>query len=657
MARKRYSDMTHPRVWWECKEGEQAREYSVHGLLFTHVQVLEQEQYDVHLQNLLNAQLYGNRDLMAFDWQAGTSAAFRPLNANLENLIQSVCETLRSNIAKDKPKATPTPRGADFDVYLKARLLDKWLYGEFMAQDLWAKGQDIFLDGTVFGTGVLKVYVDDGEIFTERVNPDEIIVDQRECVSCDMPLQIHQRKLVSRLWLLETFPDYAEEIEKVQSTNFQYTSYRSPSEEQVVVIESWRLPIRGEGGRHVLCIENATLVDEPYTRDKFPFVFFRFNKHLSGFYGRSLVEDLTGYQIRLNELNEAIRIGQDVMCVPRVFFDPGGGIVKTHFDNTIGRVIQVRGPAPQAQTWNAFNPEIYNERDRIVKSAFEFAGVSQLSAQAKLPTQARLDSSDALREYNAIENERFNYQAQAYEKFYLEVAHHLVELAADLYKNKEVDRTVKFRASNLVMQIPWSEVDLDVDKYVLTVEASSILNMSPAARKDMLNQWASAGVISREQYQAWSGYPDLEHIAGLLSAANDHIEFMIDRMLHGEPQTPDPLDNLDAGFGVVHKTYLKLRTLDTPEDILMLFRNWIELAKEMMEPAVSTNEMSMGAMEQVATGAGLPPSQPGMEAIPPEMMMDPSMGGMPPMEPTGMNEITGAPAPAVSSPAANAFLT
>ncbi len=652
--RAKYPKSAFPQVWWEAKPDATDPGKAVHDLLFTHVRTLEQEQYDVHLQNLLNAQLYGNRDLMAFDWQSGQSAQFRPLNANLENLIQSVCETLRSNIAKDKPKATPTPRGADFDVYLKARLLDKWLYGEFMSQDIWSKGQDIFLDGTVFGTGVLKVDVDGDELFTERVNPDEIIVDQRECVSCDMPMQLHQRKLVSRLWLCETFPDFEEEILEAQSTNFQYTSYRSPSEEQVVVVESWKRPIRGEGGRHVLCLENATLVDEVYTRDTFPFVFFRFNKHLSGFYGRSLVEDLTGYQIRLNELNEVIRIGQDVMCVPRVFVDPGGGIVKTSFDNVVGRVIQVRGTPPVAQTWTAFSPELYNERDRIVKSAFEFAGVSQLSAQAKLPSQARLDSSDALREYNAIENERFNFQAQAYEKFYLEVAHHLVELAADLYKNREVDRNVAFRAANLVMQIPWSEVDLDKDKYVLTIEASSIINMTPAARKDTLNQWASAGVISREQYQAWSGYPDLEHLAGLLSAANDHIEFMIDKMLHDEPQTPDPLDNLDIGFNIVHKTYLKLRTLNTPEDILLHFRNWIELAKEIMEPSVSTDEMSMGAMEQIATGEGMVPPQPGMEAIPPGM--DPAMAGMPPMEPSGMNQITGAPAPSVSTPAAQAFL-
>lgn len=660
MARSGYS-----KNWWTCELGEGCTDYNVHKMLFPHVRSLEDDQNEIHFQNLLNSRLYTNREMMAFDWNEPSVVQFTPLNNNLENVIQSVLDTLVSRVGKNRPKCTIVTRGADFDVYLKGRQLDRYLWGEFQRQDIHKKGEMVFLDALVYGTGVMKVDIDqyDKDIFTERVCPDEIIVDQRECVSTREPLQLHHRKLVSRMWLEETYGEVSEEISSaikdVQGRGFQYTSLRSPSEDQIVVIESWKLPTRhGAGdGRHTICIENATLLDEKYTRDRYPLVFFRWNEPQTGFYGRSMVEDLTGYQIRLNELNEVIRVGQDLMCVPRIFVDQGSAVLGSKLDNAIGRVIQFRGTLPEALSWPAFNPEIYNERDRIRASAFEFAGVSALSSQSKLPAQARLDSSDALREFNAIEDERFNHQAQGYEQFFIDLGKHLIELSADLYKNQKTDRENSFRSRNLIKQIAWSEVDLDADAYVLQVSASSIINMSPAARKDKLNEWAAAGVITQEQYKAWSGEPDLEKMVDLMAASQDYIESVIDKMLDGIPQTPDTFANLSEGYRTVVDSYLHLRSaVETPEEILQLFRDWMEIAKEIISPTQAiADPMAAGMAPPVDPMTGQP-MQPGMP-------MDPAMAGgppgMPPQLPPGANTnaVTGVPLPSVAMPAAQSFVS
>ncbi len=642
--------------WWTA-DPDAPDKGALHRRLFTHCRALEEDQYDLHCQNLLNAKLYTNRELMGFEWNGSNATSFRPLNANLDNVIQSVVDTLVALIAKNRPKATPVARAADFDVYLRTRQLDRFLWGEFICQNLWVKGEQVFTNGCIYGTGVLKHDIDGKEVYTEVVNPDEILVDQRECLSGMEPIQMHQRKLVSKLWLIETYasrdPDLRDLINKCSGQDFQYTSYRSPGEEQIVVLESWHLPTRkgSSDGRHVICIENATLVDEKYTRDWFPFTFFRWNIPQAGFYGRSLVEDLTGYQIRLNELNEVIRIGQDLMCVPRVFVQQGGGIVRSQFDNSIGKVITVRGEIPQAQTWTAFSPEIYNERDRIKASAFEFAGISQLSAQSKLPTQARLDSSEALREYSAIENERFSRQAQAYEQFFLDVAKRLVQLNAEVhagrgvdeYGNAEAGRKQFYRSKYLIQQIDWDEVDLDADKYVMQISASSILNMSPAARKDKLNEWVASGTITQQQYQAWSGQPDLEKLSDLMAASNDYVEYQVDNLLSPEEDvpTPDPLSDLQLTFKTVHETYLHLRALKCTEDVLQRFRDFMLACEKMLNPPPDP------MMEQGPPMAGGEPMPPGV--VP--------GGPPPPMDPMAMGAPMAAPvAPGVSDPAAAAFL-
>lgn len=655
-------------VWYNAPmRGDIPDAKAVHRLAFDHCKSLEAEQVDIHYLNVLNAELYSNRQAMVFSWEQESANNFSPLNANLENVIQSVVDTLLSRVGNQRPKATPLTRGADFDVYLKGRQLDRYLWGEFIYQDVYVKGEQSILDSMVVGTGVVKIDIDGDDIFTERVNPDEIIVDQRECVSCNTPTQLFHRKLVSRLWLLETFGkgdrELHNKIATCQKEGFQYTSFRSPSEDQIVVIEAWKLPTRkgASDGRHSIIIENATLLDEKYKRDKFPFVFIRWdNPYPSGFYGRSLVESLTGYQIRLNELNEKIRVGQDLMCVPRVFVDQGSAITGAQFDNAIGRIIKYRGTLPVALEWSAFSAEIYNERDRLRQSAFEFAGVSQLSAQSKLPAQARMDSSEAFREYNAIEDERFNRQAQAIEKFYLDIAYHLLELSAELYRGRKVNRKNFWQSKNLVEQIDWKSVDMEEDKYVLQIGASSILNMSPAARKDKLKEFAAAGIITADQYKAMSGEPDLERLTDLLAAQNDLVEHHVEKMLHEKPMTPDPMMNLEYGLRVVNDHYSRLSVLDTPEDILQLFRDWIELCKELLAPTA----MPMPGMPAGAGAA--PPAIDPATGMPMGPAGDASMGptGVPTepgpmvMGPDGqpINDITGAPAPSVSTPAALSFL-
>lgn len=195
-------------TWWTSSADDY--ESPTHERIFSHVKALEQDQIGIHYQNKLNCQLYTNRELMTHEWYGGSQVSFQPLNAQTENVIASVMETVIALIGKNRPKATPVARAADFDVYLRCRQLDRWCWGEFLCQDIWNKGVMVFEDAAAYGTGFLKHEIDGDTIYTERVHPDEIIVDQRECISCREPTQMHQRKVVSRLFLLEKFPSLKE---------------------------------------------------------------------------------------------------------------------------------------------------------------------------------------------------------------------------------------------------------------------------------------------------------------------------------------------------------------------------------------------------------------------------------------------------------------
>jgi hypothetical protein len=599
--------------WYDSPREPEDGILTVHEKLFAHVKQLEEDQHDIHIQNVLHAKLYTNRELMAFNWQSPFSFHFRPLNANLENGIQSVCDTLESRIGTNRPKATIVSRGAEFDVYLKARRLDRFLWGEFVHHDVHTKLRRVFLDACIYGTGFLKLDIDGDELFVDRVHPDEIVVDQRECVSNEMPMVLHHRKLVSRLWLLKHYgknPDARQKIMECQGVDFKYTSYRTPGEDQIIVVQSWKLAQGpNDTGREVICIENMTLKDVEYKRKRFPFVWLKWAEPQTGFYGRSLVGDLVGYQIRLNELNEVIRFGQDVMCVPRILVEQGSALHVQRFDNNIGKLYTWRGTKPEALVWDAFNAEIYQERERIRNSMFEFAGVSQLSSQSRLPSQTRLDSSEAIREVTNVEDTRFQAKHIGFEEAHKETASHLIELNKILYSGgRKKSRKSTYSTKYLVDQIDWAEVDMEEDRYVLEISASSILNQSPAARKDTLRQWYMDQVINREQFMAWSGQPDLERLVDLMAASKDLAEYQIDKMLDGDASvTPDVHQNLVEAFPIVLDTYQHLLTLDCDDSILDIFVAWMDLAKELMAPAPDPTAQMQPAVGQPPTGGpGMP---------------------------------------------------
>ena len=599
------------------------------SVMFEHVRALEEDQVGIHAQNIINTRLYSNREPLMFDWNGELASSFRPLTKNIENLVQYTTDTLLARLVQPLKLAVYT-RGADFDVYLKGRQLDKYLWGEYVALDINRKLRRIYLDALISGTGVLKVGIDEDRdsICVERVNPDEVVVDQRECLNDTEPSQIFHRRLVPRSVLRKLYasdPAKVAAIDAAQGKNFQYTSFRTPSDEQIVVIEAYKL-----GAKHMTCIENCVLSEEAWPEDNgFPFVFLRWaDPAHGGFYGRSAVSDMIGYQIRHNEMNEDISYGQRVMCVPRVWIEQGSAITGTKLDNTIGREYFYRGTKPEAETWSAFNPELYNERERNKQACLEHFGLNPMMTSGKLPTQTRMDSSEAFREYNQINDDRFSDKLQAIEAAHVQLGHKMIAAAAKLFKNKGKSRAAVVRSGRLVEQIRWDEVDMDADKYILQVAATSITNMSPAARRDKANTWYAEGKISLQKYLSMSGEPDLEMLSQEAASPSEHIQYMIDEMLRGNSQVPDPHDNLAEGIKTVVSTYLHLRTLGAPEDILDLFRDWIILAENELNPEqdqLTQPPMPPGmappAQEPAMAPGGAPPmpapGAPGMELMPP----------------------------------------
>ncbi len=574
-------------------------EKEVGRLIFDIAQEIEQDQYIMREGWRQYARSYSNREELGLDWNLDASRENLHRGFVTENVVKSVIDTAASIIAKNRVKVRVLTTGADFTDQRKAQRLEKFVYGEMRARKCWELGPLIFRDACIFGTGVLKVFGKKSRTQIERRLISDIIVDERSAID-GHPKELFERQLVDVEVLVSRYPKHKEAILNA-SENSSWAGRDIPSG-SVVVVEGWRL---GPKGRHVIAIEGTTLFSEKYTKKTFPFVFFRWDGiPISGFYGLGLARDLHGIQQRINQLNRFIRRCQDLISVPRVFVDMSSKTLKVQVNNKIGAIIPYRGKPPQFMTAQAVGAEIYQYKEQLKASAFEFAGISQMSAQSLKP--AGLESAVALREFSDIETSRFVIQSQRYETFYTELGSKVIETARELYANKSNMR-VRFPNANVLELIDWSDVNLDEDRFDLDIQPASLLSMSPSARLQAVTELAQVGQLDRAEVRYLLNHPDLPASTDLATADLRMAMKIEEELLDGKKPIPEPFYNHDLMIRRLQLLYQSIQCEydNVPEKILNNISTFVSQSKSQLEQAASAG-VAAGPVDPAAAAGGEP---------------------------------------------------
>ena len=586
--------------WWD-KPTE-----NLYQNVFNVVDKIDVEQSYRSSLNIRHARLYNNLELLGLSVYNNGSTGnvnYNDLNNGriTYNLVKSCIDTAASKIAKNRPKPQFLTSGGDYTLKERAKKLTKYVEGVFYASKYYEISAKAFTDGCVFGTGVVKFYKQDGQIKCERVIPEEIKVDDNDAIY-GKPKSMYQVKQLSRDTLAEIYPDFAMQIYQSSSSTPDTSSV-----DLIKVVEAWHL---GKEGRHTICIENATLFAEPWEKDYFPFIFFRWSDRLTGFFGQGLAEELTGTQIEVNRTLRNIQLAQKLVAVPRVAIESNSKVSVSQLTNDIGSVIRYQAgtQAPIFNTPTGMNPEVYNHLKWLIQSGYEKTGISQLSATSKKPPG--LDSAVALREYSDIETERFMLTAMKYEAMSLEAAKIIIDLSRDLYiENSKLK--VKVPGKEFIDTITWKEVDLKEEQYVMKIFPVGLLPTTPAGRLAKVQELIQAGWVDKEKALELLDFPDLQAYESLETANNSLVERSINEMLTtGKYYPPEPQMDLVVAAATAHKHYLQGRVDEIPGARLELLLRFIDDANRLEEqkqanatPAVAPE---MAPAEAVPQGVAEP---------------------------------------------------
>ena len=613
------------RFWWEKSDasGEEVPSHDVAAIVFDTVNDINMNQADQHIANVRHAKLYSNTDIRSLRGGAGSSRQIRNYSRNAENIIQSVIDTATSMIAKDRPRPTFLTDGADFTDQRLAKQAEKFVAGIFQQTGIYEEMQEVFRDACVFGTGALKIFEEDGEICVERVLYEDITIDEQEART-GMPQQMFQTCYVNRHVLLG-MDDWDDDIRTKISMADSYAEpgVGSHDPDMLRVIEAWHVDSNGEDGRHVIAIENELLLDEEWDDGEFPFIFYRWTKEPVGFKGQGLAEQLAPLQLRINRLNRFIDRSQDLISNPRIFLNRFSGINPLHITNEIGQIVEYTGQPPIFHSGQAVPADIYAYKEQLKRSGYELAGISAFASQGVKPQG--LESGASLREFHDISSGRFVINAQMLENCYKVAAKRVLKLAKAIYSETK-DFTSVFMGRTLIERIDWKDIDVPaIDNFVISIEASSILSQSPAGRLASVIELAQAGLIDQAESRRLLGHPDLERTMDLENAMIENLEATAERLKAGEWVSPQPFQDLPRGMKHMTQVLLKAHNDGAPEEILDLFRRWIETAHYIENPPPTPQEQEVLARQEaaVAPQPGAPGAAPLPQAtavaVPPEL--------------------------------------
>lgn len=588
-------------MWWK---GDKAK---VADNVFAMVDMLKQTDSDRFKRNVQQLRLYGNQNVDGFFPQQYTNILAPALpEARIKyNIISSMTDTVTSKIGKMKPRITFLTSGGTWDDQMRSKKLTKFIDGAFYKNKVYPMHRDMFRDGCVFDAGILKHYIDNGSIKSERVVSTEICVDQMDAMYGD-PSHLYHVKWMRIDELVEQFGggenDIEQRIKSSGETAEGAMQFNNKLSDHVQVVEAWKRPTGPDAGdgRHVICVENATLIDEEYDKDYFPFTFFHWARPVVGFWGQSLADRLTGNQLEINKMLRIIQRSFHLGSAFKVFLEYGSKVAREHINNEIGSIVYYSGSRPEFYVPQTVHSEFFSFLEWLIRSSYEEAGISQLSASAKKP--AELESGRALREYHLIETERFASTAQSYEESFMHTARVYLDLAKELYEDG-VDIEIHTGSKKFLESVKWSEIDVSGDDYIMKMYPTSMLPTEPAGRIATIQEWVNSGVIPPEEGMRLMDFPDVEEYRSLQDSPIDDMYYVLENLLYkGRFLSPEPFEDLAYGLEFMQKAYLRARVDEAPEDRLELMRRWISQA-ERLENKRKQAAAEMQAQAQMTAGA------------------------------------------------------
>ena len=513
-----------------------------------------------------------------------------PIGRPTANVVYSCTDTIVSRIGQDEPQPTFLTDGGNYKERKLSKQANAFILGEFHRTKVYEMGPMMLRDACVLGNGLIKVFPRNKKITIERTLETELLTDYNDAYY-GKPRSLIQKKLVDRSVFMNLFPEHEEIIANAARGNVDNTPRSTETvSDQFIIAEGWRLPSGPDtkDGLHVIACSRGVIASNPYDKEYFPFAKLSYNPNVVGYFAQGLAEILMPCQMEIYRNLIVASQSLELMGVPRVLIEEMSKILETSFNNRIGSIIKFRNTPPQFINPTANNPEMYQFIQWLIQNAYQMAGISSMSAGGVTPSG--LKSGEAIRSYDAIQEDRFAALAKRYQKVFPELAHLYVDCAKEIVEETGENYKTVFPDKKGTREIDFKSIGMLKDTYVIQCYEQSSLPKTPAGRQAKLSEQLAAGEITLQEFRRLSAFPDLEQADQLAAALEERILQNLDAIVDDGKkgyEAPDPfiLDPTDLATTLTVQYINKYAVTDIEPEKMDLLRQYFMEIQDMKAAA------------------------------------------------------------------------
>lgn len=567
--------------FWEAAEAD------IPAQVWARQKSLEDQAAEMRADNLMYMSIATNGNVDGSGSYGSESSQYRLMGMRVrKNITGALIDTAASRIASLRTLPVYTAAGADYTLRQKAEDRANCLLHQMTTElNVFKIGPKVWYDAARCGSGAARVFVnpDTGRPKVVRLKPNSYFTDQAEG---DNPRTLTIVYFTPRDYLARQYKDHAAKIADATGPTFDdYETFfiRQDNEADLVkVVEAWHLPSGGDAsdGMHVMTTNNAVLHKAPYTRQRYPVVFYNLFDRPFGFWGQGYVERALSAQVRYWQLQTVIdrceNLGSNLVFLVHDESDVQAGDI----DNMPGLVLKYGGPVPpQAVVWSGTPQDLVRQQQQIWADLLEQEGFSPGTVNGELP-QKGLNSARAVRAATDVSSQRHVPQIKNFEDFYKELVQCIADANDDCVALKPqytVSSLALAGRSQFMRTSKWAELAIPEGDIRLNVFSVNAMASSPAAQLEAIEELTQQGAMTRAQAMALIGVPDLPAWAQLETAQEDLVQFQIEKMRAGTRELPIPnqVPYMQEAKRAVNNALLIAYRSGAPEETQQLFRNYI----------------------------------------------------------------------------------
>jgi hypothetical protein len=580
---------------------------------------------------LVFGSLFEGVELTSFDEHGfvhENDEVFRDIQAPvIRNTCRSIVQTgLSKMTAQDSPLPQFMSNGGDWTTRTKAVRLDRLVCAEYaMPQGGFANLHELFRHGALLAmaaTGSFGVFYLPG--------PDAIICELDDTLTIGLETSGRHGRIISLVrtaWyaaeeLIVRFPDFEDDIldnEEIKTQGLKDEMGDVKPERGVRVYQGWRSALGKEAfGRELFVLKDGTILQDnrEYERPAPPCAFWHYERALWGQWGVSLTRTIYNQCQRINQIindvDYAERNSPQGMVLHR-----NGATRPGDLDKVKGwQIVELTGTGNLGDGIQIVAPPKFNSQsvDLLLlheQGAHDTSGISQQHAAARKASGTTSGKHENM--VAALFTERFaDTERRLIDMRTTQSARLIVWALQDMLEAVPDYKRIYARG-DYVEEITLADLDLDLDRYTITVAPVSEDKASPKARLDKADMWFESGLLTGAELLAFQQDYDDKAKSQLALAQENWLERQIDMWLHADDvkyQGAIQWMDLQAAAKTVAQALLIARTKGAPAERMQFFTRFLDEVQTFIDQASMQAQTSLsGTVDPAAAfGAGATPS-------------------------------------------------